>query len=102
MIEYRCPTDGALMCKADSPILAHVEWKCRTCKRIVEPVPTFPGQARPAGEVLHRTYRCGECGRAQHVERPVNDRTFCIVCGTRTLTITREVGARREAATADR
>ena len=87
MIEYRCPTDGALFFKAEAPLATTVQVKCGRCRELVQPV------ARE-GSVLHRTYECSECGRTQHCEKPKNARSYCIVCGTPSLVITNEVPAR--------
>lgn len=86
MIEYRCPTDGRLLFKAAGPLPVVVEAKCGKCKRLVQPV----GRA---GTVMQRTYRCETCHRTQHVERPKNERTYCIVCGTPSLVIIAQLPA---------
>ncbi len=87
MIEYRCPNDRSLFFKAEGPVGTVVEVKCGSCKQLVRPTPV-------SGRVLHRTYECSECGRRQHCERPINDRTYCIICGTASLVIIDEVPAR--------
>lgn len=55
-----------------------LEIKCKGCGQIVQ----VPVTHRPA---FHVTYECSNCKRRQHVERPVGERTYCIVCGTQTL-----------------
>ena len=87
MIEYRCPNDGKLLFEAEGPLATVVKTICRGCKQKVTPV-------AKSGSVLHRTYECSKCHRTQHCEKPKNDRTYCIVCGTPTLVIVAEVPAR--------
>ena len=86
MIDYCCPECGRKLLEAAcSSIPVLVEIKCRACKAVVAPVPRG---RRP--QPHHRTYRCSSCHREQHVERPVNERSYCVVCGTSTLVIIAE------------
>jgi len=84
-IELRCPVCGRKAFEAEGPLPVSVRWKCSRsgCDFIGAPV-----SSRKAP--LHRTYECSRCHRRQHVERPVSDRTHCIVCGTETLVILAE------------
>ena len=84
MIEYRCPNDNALFFKADGPVGVKIEAKCRKCKALVQPIAL-------AGPVFLRTCRCETCKRTQTITTPVDEPGFCIVCGTRTLTIIEEI-----------
>lgn len=82
-VEYRTPCCRQLVFKAEGVLAAGVESRCK-CGDFVRLV-------AKAARVLHRTYRCSDCGRTQHVENPKNDRSHCIVCGTPTLVIVDEV-----------
>lgn len=85
--EYRCPREGcsSLLFKADDHVAATVEVKCHGCGGLVEPT----HERRP----LIRRYRCTNCQREQTVERPKNEKTHCLVCGTPSLAIVGEAGA---------
>lgn len=76
-MDYRCPRCARKLLQSDAPIPVRVTVKCPRCVEVVEPVRNQ--------EVMHRTYRCTECGRTQHVERPDHDRSYCVACGTSTL-----------------
>jgi ribosomal protein S27E len=76
-LEYRCPQCGWLAFKAGAFVRTKIEIKCRGCGGLVEPVP----QGRPR----HVEYECTRCLRSMHVENPVSDRVYCVVCGTATL-----------------
>lgn len=78
-MDYRCPTCNRKLVQSDAPIGVRFTVKCPRCVEIVEPV--------RSGEVMHRTYRCTECGRTQNVERPTHERSYCVACGTSTLEV---------------
>lgn len=88
MIEYGCPHCGRRAFDAAAVLPVMVEWICKTHGK-VEVSPRHVTTTVPA----HRTLRCTSCLRTQHVERPVNDRTYCVACGTSTLVIIAEIGA---------
>ena len=89
-IEYRCPLSNHLLFMASTPVGAVIEIKCR-CGQIVTPI-------AKSGPVFQRTYRCSECERIQQTECPVDEETYCIVCGTKTLETIDEVRPVREMA----
>lgn len=84
-VDYRCPKCDRKAWESEgiSPVAQH--WKCPRCREVVQPVPRM-------GLPMQRTYRCSGCQRTQHVERPRNQQTYCIVCGTQTLVIVAEMG----------
>ena len=84
-IDFCCPTCKRIAFQAAGAMPTEMRWKCTRggC--------SFVGVPVPAAEMpLHRTYMCTTCGRSQSLERPVADRSHCIVCGTATLTIIAE------------
>lgn len=83
-LDYRCPTPRCGRKSFVGPAGVEVELKCQKCKQFVIPV-------ADAGQVLHRTYECETCRRKQYVELPLNERLWCMVCGTQTLAIIAEV-----------
>ena len=83
-LDYRCPTQGCREKFFEGPAGVVVQARCRKCKTTVIP-------AAQEGAVLHRVYRCGHCKRKQTVDLPKNERAYCMVCGTETLTIIDEV-----------
>lgn len=85
-IDYRCPGCRRKAFDAASPIPGDLLHKCPKCGLVALPVPD-------AGRPAHQTLLCERCGRTQHVERPVQERTHCIVCGTRTLVVISETPA---------
>lgn len=91
MIEYRCATDGYKFFEAEAPVGVLIRSKCKRCRQTVTPVAV-------SGPVFQRTYRCSECNRVQQTECPVDQETYCIVCGTRTLETIDEVRPVREKA----
>lgn len=86
MQPYRTPCCGKRVFDGQL-LMGRVEVKCPECGDVVEPEPE--SGERP----LHRTYRCtnDDCGRTLHVERPRDERSFCVVCGTETLAVVDEV-----------
>ena len=91
MIDFCCPDCNRKLFEAASasiPVLISI--RCKSCRVPVTPVPRG---RRAAERPMHRTYRCTTCRREQHVERPVNERTYCVVCGTTTLIIVAETPA---------
>lgn len=88
MIEYGCPDCGKRAFDAASVLPVRVEWICKTHGK-VDVVPRHATVRIPA----HRTLECSTCHRVQHVERPKNDKTYCVACGTATLVIVGELGA---------
>lgn len=83
-IEYRCPLSNHLLFMASAAVGVMVSIKCRGCGQTVTPV-------AKSGTVFQRTYQCSECDRVQQTECPVDEETYCIVCGTRTLETIDEV-----------
>ena len=79
-IEYRCPVSNHLLFKKVGSV---VSIKCR-CGQIVTPI-------AKSGTVFQRTYQCSVCERVQQTECPVDEETYCIVCGTKTLETIDEV-----------
>lgn len=88
MIEYGCPHCGRRAFDAAAVLPVMIEWMCKTHGK-VEVVPRHATTTVPA----HRTYECSTCHRTQHIERPMNERSYCVTCGTQTLVIVAEVGA---------
>ena len=84
MIAYRCPLSDHLLFMASAPVGAVVQIKCKGCGQIVTPI-------AKSGPVFQRTYKCTECERVQQTECPVDQETYCIVCGTKTLETIDEV-----------
>lgn len=89
--DLRCPHCHKKAFEAAGPIPVALRWKCTRsgCGFIGNPVPAKPLP-------LQRTYRCSSCHRTQHLEKPVCDRTHCIVCGTQTLVIVSEIRPQEE------
>lgn len=78
-MDYSCGRCGRTIVKTAGPIQVKATARCPRCREIVEL------RALDAEEILHATYRCTGCEREQRVERPVEDRRYCIVCGTESL-----------------
>lgn len=91
-IDFCCPTCKRIAFQAAGAMPTDMRWKCTRSGC------SFVGLPVPAAEMpLHRTYMCTTCGRSQSLERPVADRSHCIVCGTKTLTILAETPAPKRA-----
>ena len=84
MLDHICPRCGKKAFEADGSVPMRIHWKCPRCDFVGPPVP------RNHETPIHQTLRCSKCGRIQHLERPVADRTYCIVCGTPTLAVIAE------------
>ena len=87
MIDYRSACCGRLQFRAEGIVPNATETKCGKCGEVGQPVPRYD-------QPLHRTYKCDRCQRTQHCERPVQLKTYCIVCGTQSLAIVAETGRR--------
>ncbi len=91
MVDYRCPTQGCGKKFFEGGPGVVVKAKCRKCKKRVTPV-------AQEGSVLTRLYQCTGCRRKQTVDLPINERAYCMVCGTKTLQIIDEIRISPEAA----
>lgn len=90
MIQYGCRDCQKRAFDAAAIIPVRIEWKCGGCRQIVEAEPLhIASRSVPA----HRTLRCTGCDRRHFVERPVNNMTYCPVCGTDSVVIEDEIGA---------
>ena len=81
-LDYRCPGCRRKQFEGSAGVV--VRMKCGKCKQIITPV-------AQQDAILHRVYQCTDCKRRQTVDLPKNERAYCIVCGTETLTIVEEV-----------
>jgi hypothetical protein len=90
--DFRCPECRKKLFDGETPPAADMRMKCTRSGCGFIGVPVADG-AQP----WHRTYCCTTCKRQQNVERPVDAKTLCMVCGTHTLVITAETGSRTSA-----